>query len=334
MVRKPPRLPHVKFVRAKGKTYAYFNTGQKLNGKPIYARLPDWGSTGFFDSYAAFKAGRTKRKPQGYTVRSLARDYQQSGNFRDKRPNTQRAYRQHLANILDAFEDYPANELQPADVQFVLDNGKFGWGMHNGFLAVLGAMYTWGRKSQKTTGEPTKDIDRRSGGSHMHWPEETLERGLQSQNDTIRLAVHLLYFTGQRIGDVCAMRWADMRDGFISITQEKTRKTLDIPVHSELRAEIERIGKRGITILTGANGAKLKPPYLAKAMKKELGLVGLVPHGLRKNAVNVLLEAGCPTGEVAAITGQTFAIVEQYAARVNRKKMASAAMLKFEKARQ
>jgi len=55
-----------------------------------------------------------------------------------------------------------------------------------------------------------------------------------------------------------------------------------------------------------------------------------VPHGLRKNAVNALLEAGCTVAEVAAITGQTYGVVEHYAARVNRRHLGKAAIVKLE----
>ena len=58
----------------------------------------------------------------------------------------------------------------------------------------------------------------------------------------------------------------------------------------------------------------------------------LVFHGLRKSAVVMLLEAGCTTAEVAAITGQSFDMVEHYAKQVNQKKLAVAAILKWENA--
>lgn len=56
-----------------------------------------------------------------------------------------------------------------------------------------------------------------------------------------------------------------------------------------------------------------------------------MPHGLRKNAVNVMLECGCQVAEVSSITGQSFQMVEHYAKRVNRKRLARTAMLKFER---
>jgi hypothetical protein len=53
-------------------------------------------------------------------------------------------------------------------------------------------------------------------------------------------------------------------------------------------------------------------------------------HGLRKSAVVMLLEAGCTDAEVSAITGQSREMVEHYALQVNEKKLAAAAILKWE----
>ena len=43
-----------------------------------------------------------------------------------------------------------------------------------------------------------------------------------------------------------------------------------------------------------------------------------------------LLEAGCTDAEVPAITGQSRAMVEHYARQVNQKRLAAAAVLKWE----
>ena len=69
-----------------------------------------------------------------------------------------------------------------------------------------------------------------------------------------------------------------------------------------------------------------------KAYSAKLGRE-CVPHGLRKNAVIALLEAGCTVAEVAAITGQTYVVVERYAARVNTRRLGKAAVLKLDETR-
>ena len=58
----------------------------------------------------------------------------------------------------------------------------------------------------------------------------------------------------------------------------------------------------------------------------------LVFHGLRKSAVVMLLEAGCTTAEVASITGQSYEMVEHYAKQVRQRKLAAAAIAKWENA--
>lgn len=59
---------------------------------------------------------------------------------------------------------------------------------------------------------------------------------------------------------------------------------------------------------------------------------GCVFHGLRKSAVVFLLEAGCTDAEVSSITGQSRQMVEHYARQVNQRKLAAAAVLKWETA--
>lgn len=57
----------------------------------------------------------------------------------------------------------------------------------------------------------------------------------------------------------------------------------------------------------------------------------VVTHGLRKNAVNALLEAGCSTAETAAISGQSLGMVEHYARARNQQALGTAAVLLWER---
>lgn len=329
-IRRPPKLDHVKYVLRRGTWYAYFNTGQKRDGKPIYAPLPRPGAPGFFDSYAARCAARSKRIEGAYTVAMLVAEYQRSTDFAEKAANTQMLYNNQALKIIDAWGQFPANNLDSASVRFVLDAGRWGAATRNMVIAVLGVVYTWGRRRGKVDISPARDLERGKVGEHEPWPEDIVEAALVDENATVRLAVHLLYFTGQRIGDVCAIRWGQIRGGVLNVTQAKTGKRLHIPILPELKAELDRTPKAGLTILHGITDRKLR-----RALKDFTASMGVetVPHGLRKNAVNTLLEAGCTIAEVAAITGQTYQVVEHYAARVNTRKLGQAAMLKFETAR-
>jgi len=62
---------------------------------------------------------------------------------------------------------------------------------------------------------------------------------------------------------------------------------------------------------------------------RAIGHEGYSRHGLRKNAVNALLEAGASHAEVAAVTGQSVAMVEHYAREVDQARLAESAIRKL-----
>ena len=63
-----------------------------------------------------------------------------------------------------------------------------------------------------------------------------------------RDAMDLAYLTGQRPADVLKMRLPDIRDGFLWLTQGKTRKKLRMAIAGELAKLIERIQGRAYKV--------------------------------------------------------------------------------------
>lgn len=337
---KLPDLKHVKYVwphgKGSGKVYAYFNTGKrKANGQVLYVRLPDPASPGFYPSYGAFVAGRTKRAAVVYTIKQMADEFEASPEFAAKAKGTRQLYTIMLRQIVRELGKAPVNGITREDVRIPLEAMRQTPGAYNMFRAVLGALYAWGREMEKTELEPVKSIRKMAVGEHEPWPEEILEAGLVSTNDRIRLVVHLLYFTGQRIGDVLKIKWTDIRKGFLVIVPQKTskhRKVLRVKLHQELVAELAKTPRKGLTIVTTQDGTPASDSLIRRDLKEFTAALGheTVPHGLRKNAVNALLEAGCSAAEVSSFTGQTMAIIEHYAARMNVQTLSESAVLKFE----
>lgn len=326
------RLKHVKTVKTRGKEYHYFNTGQRDDKENVvYTRLPDPASASFFSTYAALKAGRTKRENVRalLTVSKLIELYQKSDKFNSLATNTQKIYIISLRKIDLYFGEAPADDLTPSDVTLYMDEHSETPGAVNLVKAVIGAMYKWARKRGHATIRPVEDVDKLTIAEHEPWPPELLERGLVADNQRVRLAVNLLYFTGQRIGDAVNMRWTDIKDGHIHVVQQKTGKELDVPIHSRLQAELDATARIGFNIITRWTGAPIGPQPIRIAIKKFAG--EYVPHGLRKNAVIALLEAGCSENEVGGITGQSPQMVRHYAKRINQKTLGGAAILKWEK---
>ena len=145
-------------------------------------------------------------------------------------------------------------------------------------------------------------------------------------------------YTGQRRGDVLRMMWSDIDQGLILVRQGKTGKRLWIPIHSQLREILTDIPRNSTHILTSAIGRPWKGFGFSTAWQRTLGRkelmaireAGLVFRGLRKSAAVKLAEAGCTDAEIAAITGQTRQMVEHYTKGVDQKRLAVAAMRKWE----
>lgn len=331
----PPELPrYVRVKKAKGKTYFYYDTGAKNDvGKPVLRRLPDIKSLEFGPALVAAQSGRKRRGQTRdvLTVGRLIELYEKSPEYRDLAKSTRSNYALYMGQIARRLGHAPAAALESADVREIRDSMADRTGAANQWIAALGALYKWGRQRGYVTNEPTKDIVRFKKTPHEEWPAWLVERALEDSE--VRLPVALLYFTAQRIGDVCRMRWNDLRNDVLSVRQDKTGKNLLIPLHGDLAAVLADQPKEALTILSNG-GKQFTPGALRHRLQAWAERQGLktVPHGLRKNAINALLECGCSIAETAAISGQTFAMVEHYARGRDQAKLAGAAILRWNKA--
>ena len=338
----PKTLPHVKRVKARGKVYHYFDTGVDVgNGrggtKRVYSRLPDIRDPRFANSYAAAQGARTKRaNAQSFlTVAKLIDLYQRSPQFRKLSEASQKLYCIYHAKVADLIGNAPADAVEPRDVRRIMDGMADTPGAANALRRVMGPLYRWARQRQHVsrTTDPIADVDVFESGEHQPWPQAVIDAALASDDARVRLPVALLLYTAQRIGDVMRMRWADIESGAIVVRQSKTGKALVVPMHRRLAAELDRTPRTGMTIITGDQGQPITDQYVRIALKKHCATFGLdlVPHGLRKNAVIALLESGCSIAETASISGQSFAMVEHYAKQRDQGKLATAAILKWER---
>ncbi|CAH0355352.1 site-specific integrase [Sphingobium sp. CECT 9361] len=337
MPRGSPTLMYVKQVRAKGTLYLYFDTGQRdSKGKKIFKRLPPKSDKSFGGAYAAMLGHRSRRTQaeNPLLLKHFVDLYQGSAQYKKLQPSTQKLYRIYQQSLAMALGEGPAGEIERKDIILMLDRMADKPGAANMVLAAARALYTWGRKRGHVDNDPCRDIDMMEVGEHDAWPVDLVTAALAAEDDRVRLAVNLLYYTAQRIGDVCAMRWSHIGNDRIAVVQEKTGKVMEIPIHEALVAELAK-HPRGLGTILNYHGKQIAAATLRKSIKGFCSARGfdIVPHGLRKNAVNALLEAGCSAAETAAISGQSLQMVEHYAKGRSQNKLASAAILKWEGAR-
>ncbi|WP_187504933.1 tyrosine-type recombinase/integrase [Sphingomonas albertensis] len=329
-MRRTVAWPGVAVKRAKGRKYYYWTSS-----KP-WIRLPDplTDPDGFMRKIAHLQRVEAKQAA-GHpgTFSGTVRLYLKSADFTDRAVNTQKLYTTYLERLLVIFGQAPLTDISQGDVQtFVMDEHADTRGAANMMLRVMHIIYKWASARRPGLTDPTTKIDEYDGGEHEAWPEHLLEKALDSDDELFRLAVHLHLYTGQRTGDTCGMTWnALTAEGLIPVKQQKTGTPLLIPQHPRLAVLLDDTKRKTLTILRNMKGTPLRPATFREWVTKfgEANGADLVPHGLRRNAVNALLEAECSTAEVSSVTGQSLAMVEHYAKERNQPKIASAAMLKW-----
>jgi hypothetical protein len=226
-------LEHVKAVKRGKRTYLYFNTGQKVAGRVVYTPLGQAGSRDLGTRYQTALGNRKKRANTApvLMVPELARSWERSHQFTRRSQGTQRTYGVYIRRIEHAFNNAPADDVTPRDIYALLDQMAETPGAAEMALLVARQMFKWGKKRHYIKADPTENVEvERDRGEYEPWPEHVVEEALADAK--VRLPVALLYFSGQRIGDVCALRWSDVRNGTIYVTQQKTGKDLEIPVHN------------------------------------------------------------------------------------------------------
>ena len=334
------KLPYLRIKKAKGRTYYYFDLGKSDDGKRLLSKLPDIRDPRFGDCYARAKATRTNRRNrQGtLTLDGLIRSYERSPEFHALAQSSQTSYARYLmvANrlIRDRHGQSPAAKLiERKDVLKLRDAMSGKPGAASQAVRALGALFTWAVDNEKLEGNPAREVKKFAAKPHEEWPDALVEEALADPQ--VGMAVALLYFTGQRINEVVKMSWADISSGFMRVFVQKTKQRMEVAILPELAAMLEKTPKLAPTILTNANGRSWTQSGLRQKLQDWAKARGhkVVPHGLRKNAVNSLLLAECTAAEFRGITGHSIGMVEHYSKGVNLKRLGSAAVVKLDAAR-
>jgi integrase len=183
--------------------------------------------------------------------------------------------------------------------------------------------------------DPTAGIRRklpRSDGHHTWTEAEVLQfETFHPVGSKARLALALGLYTAQRRGDVIRMGRQHVKDGVLSVTQEKTGARLAIPVHSELQAILDATPSWQLTFLTTKSGKSYDAGDFSEQFRAWCDAAGLPQrctfHGLRKVALTRLADAGCTAHEIAAISGhKSLKEVERYTRNADQARLARAAM--------
>jgi integrase len=146
-----------------------------------------------------------------------------------------------------------------------------------------------------------------------------------------RLALALGLYTAQRRADVVLLGRQHVRDGVLTVRQQKTGVTLSIPVHPDLAAIIATTPIGDLRFLVTPRGKGYRANAFTDQFRRWCDAAKLGEHcgfhGLRKAACRRLAEAQCSVNEIAAISGhKSLRMVEHYTKAADQARLARAAV--------
>jgi integrase len=203
------------------------------------------------------------------------------------------------------------------------------------WLKVFRHFFRWCLDRKLIRSDPTFGIKLKTPKSdgHHSWTEDEIAmfEAHWPIGSKPRLALALGLYTAQRRGDAIKLGRQHIRDGVLTVRQQKTGVTLAIPVHPDLAAIIAATPVGHLTLLTTNTGKSYSGNDFTDQFRAWCDAAGLpkhcVFHGLRKAALTRLADAGCTTHELAAISGhKTLSELQRYTQASNQAKLANAAM--------
>lgn len=322
-----------------GRVAYYWRPGRGTEAAGASTRLPDNPTLPeFWEALETLNAPRAAIKGG---VEVMVEAYLASAHFTGLADSTRGEYARYMVLMKEHFGRFAPDDLAPHDIANIRDTFSDKPGMANSLIRAIGAVYAWGIERGHARANPAKGIRKFKGKEWEPWPLEALQAVRDHARREIAAACGLAFYTGQRLGDVLKMQLSHIKGGRIELAQQKTKKRLAVTIHSGLQPLIADLRSKGHIYLVSKDDGR---PYTVdqfhaawgrEMVKSGLEIIkaqGLVFHGLRKNATNSLLEAGCTPSEVAAITGMSLHMIEHYSRRVNQERLADAAMAKREAA--
>jgi integrase len=310
-------------------------------------RLPAPGTEGFATAYDALLAN-IKANPFAirhnveFMLGSLGwaiERFLASPLYNERAETTKQNYRRVFDQLRQSYGTGLLRDLEPRHVRKIRNEIAAGSTTAADLaMSLISALWEFGTEQLglELGADPTHGVKRVHKVAHEHepWPPELIERFLREARPSLRLAVKLALYTGQRRSDLVKMKWSQFDGEYIEVRQQKTGALLSIPCHKALRSELESVSRVAETILIGERGRSLTGKSLGALVRqalREMGVNGYAIHGLRKNAAVALADAGCQVFEIAAITGHlSLEMVQHYAKRRDQRRHARSAIDKWE----
>lgn len=309
----------------KGRVYQYF----RKDG--LYVRLPDDPSSEEYDReyWRLMRGGGAPTDKLNFD--KLIESYKQSPKWDRLAPRTKSDYSKILEYLSDTIGKKNPTKMRRSSVIAAQLANRHRARFANYIPHMLSILFEHAIDLDWQRDNPAKGIEKiKTGDGHKPWPKAAIATFRKNADGLPLLAFELALGTGQRASDLTRMKWSDVEDDGIWVTQNKTGVRLWIPFTASLRATLRAMPRQSLHyILSDKFGRQVRYDLIQKKIlkiKKTLGLEEYSLHGLRYSAAGELAEAGCTDHQIAAITGhKSLSMIQKYSRGASQKILAKQA---------
>lgn len=288
----------------------------------------------FAVEYAVLLGGSKPTYAGQKTFQALVVSYCKSTKYTGLAPRTKSDYAKVLEWVKAKIGPHDVAAMQRQDVIRARDTNADTMRFANYIVQVLRILMEhaidlgWRRSGDN----PAKGVSllKSNRPDRLPWPPALVEAFRAASTGRTRLIFELCIGTGQRIGDVLRMGWADLEGDGINVKQRKTGARLWVPLTPQLRAVLEGTTRTGLTLC--AWGPRGQPTHyrtaadMIMAVRKQIGAEAYDIHSLRYTTAAELAGLGCSDELIASVTGHsTLAMVARYAGSARQRSRATEA---------
>lgn len=315
-------------------------------GQPKVRLKSETGTQAFLDEYRAALSGpidqpsaaSLDRRGNKGTFKWLCEQYFASAEFKRLASRTQYVRRRILDGVCENDGSKPYALLEPRHVRKMRDDKADTPEAANGIIKALRQIFGFAVEYELATRNPARDVPYiRSASEGFHsWSMDEVAQFEKHHElgSKARLAHALLLYTGQRRSDVVLLGPQHIKEGWLTLTQQKnsSRKpvTLSIPVLPELQAVLDATPTGNLAFLVTAFGKPFTSNGFGNWFRKQCDAAGLThcsAHGLRKAGAAVAAENGATERQLMAIFGwSTMKEASRYTRAARQKVLAGAGM--------
>jgi len=210
------------------------------------------------------------------------------------KPSTLAQYKMVAKRLKSAFAEFSPEQVKPKHVAQLMDHHADTPNLANQMRALLKDVFALALRRGLAESNPVLGIERYAEAKRGRYLTDSEYAAIAAQAGAqTRVIMDLCYLTAQRIGDVLAIRYADIGEEGIAFRQAKTGKRLIVTWTPELAGAVEQARAlhrcvKGLTLLHAHTGAPLTYKTVARHFREAVRAAGIQDarlHDLRAKSL-------------------------------------------------